>query len=82
MFSIKTPYNSCRSTKVVNPSASPFYYTKDIITYGSNNQVLDQTLFYQNNTHINNSPSLSCLVNSTKTKLTYQKYDPTRNPLL
>jgi hypothetical protein len=76
MFSVKTPYNICRSTKVVNSGSSPSFYTRD-------NQSMTQTLFYENNTHINNSPhSLPCLVNSTKKSLISQRYDPTRNPVI
>jgi hypothetical protein len=80
MFSIKTPYNSCKSTKVVNSSSSPSFYTREMYSNNSN-QLTPQTLFYQNNTYINNSPSISCISNNSKLKLTYNKYDPTITPL-
>ncbi len=82
MFSVKVPNIGCKRTKALNTGVSPLFYIKTNITLTTNNNVSVENLFYENNTHINNTPSLPCLINSTKTVLTYDKYDPTKNPLL
>ncbi len=86
MFSVKVPVSgipqSCKKTKALNTGVSPLFYIKTNITLTTNNDVSIENLFYENNTHINNTPSLACLINSTKTVLTHDKYDPTKNPLL
>lgn len=71
MFAISKPYISCRSySKVINTGTSPKVYidSNTGIVYG--------------NTEINSVPKLSCIINSTKTKLTNDAYNPLVNPLL
>lgn len=69
-FDISKPHNSCNLSKVINTGTSPKVYMNmnNGIVYG--------------NTEVNSVPNLSCIINSTKTKLTNQPYNPLINPLL
>lgn len=61
MFSIKND-NPCKTTKVIQTGllGSPIFYSGGV-TY--------------NNKQIVSSPNLSCIINSTKTKLEQQSYN-------
>jgi len=70
MFSIKKPFMTCNSSKLINTGVTPNVYMN------SNNG-----LVYEN-TQLNSVPKLSCIINSTKTKLKNDVYNPLNNPLL
>jgi hypothetical protein len=67
MFSIKTPSNICTRTKVVNTGTTPNLYLLNGLVY--------------TNSQLTSSRDISCIVNSTKYKLTNDNYNPLTNPL-
>lgn len=77
MFSVKTSYNSFKSSKVVNTGTTPLFYFKN--PNNANNRV---TVI--SDIQINGQPVSGRNVGddmSKKLKLTYEKYDPLVNPL-
>ena len=77
MFSIKTPYNLSRVSKVVNTGTSPLFYSKN--PNDPNNTVTDSSDIQINGQVVSGRNVGDDM--SRKLKLTYEKYDPLLNPL-
>lgn len=78
MFSIKTSYNSLKSSKVVNTGTTPTFYFKN-----PNNP--NNTVTNLSDIQINGQMQSGNNVGddmSRKLKLTYDKYNPLKNPLI
>lgn len=77
MFSIKIPHNTTKSSKVVNTGTAPSFFFKN--PNDPNNTVTEESNI-QINGQVTSSKNL--YDNSSKLKLTYDKYDPLKNPLI